>query len=352
MWRCRPVRARAKLAYPAATYGFSLASRAGEPDGMWCQMLVRACRHPSKHVYLSAVVSEPPCRPSQDATMPREHGIAGVPQRAERLTARRLVPVAAIVLLAVVVFAMGWHRQLSLETLVRHRASLDDFVNMHFAAALAVFIVVYVAVVALSIPGALILTITGGLLFGVVVGGVAVVVAATAGATIIFLVARGAFSQYVLRRAGPRLAKIVNGFCADAFSYLLFLRLVPVFPFFLVNLAPALVGVPVGTFVAATAIGIVPATFVFASLGAGLDSVVQAQDSMFQACVAAGRTDCRLNFEPSAVLTPQLIGALVSFGLLALVPVVVRRLVGRRGAVAADSGHGCETHAGAPREQA
>lgn len=282
--------------------------------------------------------------------MPREHGIAGVPRPAEHLTVRRLVPLAAIVLLAVVVYAMGWHRQLSLETLVRHRAALDDFVNMHYAAALAVFIAVYVAAVALSIPGALFLTIAGGLLFGVIVGGVVVVVAATAGATIIFLVARGAFSEYVVRRAGPRLTKIVNGFCADAFSYLLFLRLVPVFPFFLVNLAPALVGVRVSTFVAATAIGIVPATFVFASLGAGLDSVIQAQESMYQTCLALGRTDCRLNFEPAAVLTPQLIGALVALGLLALVPVVVRRLVARRNALAGDAAlaaRDCET-----REQA
>jgi uncharacterized membrane protein YdjX (TVP38/TMEM64 family) len=282
--------------------------------------------------------------------MPREHGIAGVPQPAERLMVRRLAPLAAIVLLAIVICAMGWHRQLSLETLVRHRAALDGFVNMHYVAALAVFIAVYVAAVALSIPGALFLTITGGLLFGVVVGGIAVVVAATAGATVIFLIARSAFSAYFVRRAGPRLAKIVNGFCADAFSYLLFLRLVPVFPFFLVNLAPALVGVRVGTFVAATAIGIVPATFVFASLGAGLDSAIQAQESMYQTCLALGRTDCQLNFEPAAALTPQLIGALVALGLLALVPVVVRRLIGRRGALAGDAAlaaRDCET-----REQA
>jgi len=270
--------------------------------------------------------------------MPREHGLAHMPQPAEHLTLRRLAPVAVIVLAAVAVFAMGWHRQLSLDTLVRHRAALDDFVNMHYAAALAVFVGIYVAAVSLSIPGSLFLTITGGLLFGAVVGGVAVVVAATTGATVIFLIARGAFSDYVVRRAGPRLSRVVSGFCADAFSYLLFLRLVPVFPFFLVNLAPALVGVPVGTFVAATAIGIVPATFVFASLGAGLDSVIQAQDSMYRACVAAGRADCRLDFDPAAALTPQLVGALIALGLLALVPVVVRRLVGRRGTLAGEAG--------------
>jgi uncharacterized membrane protein YdjX (TVP38/TMEM64 family) len=250
-----------------------------------------------------------------------------------RLTAQRVAPLAAIVLIGATVFALGWHRYLTLETLVHHRAALADFVSSHYAAALAAFVALYVTVVSLSVPGAVLLTIAGGLLFGTLVGGAAVVVAATAGATVIFLIARSAFGEYIVRRAGPRLSKIVDGFCADAFSYLLFLRLVPLFPFFLVNLAPALVGVRLSTFVGATAIGVIPATFVFASVGAGLDSVIQAQAST--ACVAGGRTDCRFDFDPAAVLTPQLAGALVALGLLALVPVVVRRVLARRAGVAA-----------------
>ena len=126
---------------------------------------------------------------------------------------------------------------------MRHRDALSAFVDAHYVAALAAFMALYITAVSLSIPGALFLTITGGFLFGVIVGGAAVVVAATIGAIVIFLVARSAFGEYVVRRAGPRLSKICDGFCADAFSYLLFLRLVPLFPFFLVNLAPALVGV-------------------------------------------------------------------------------------------------------------
>jgi len=277
--------------------------------------------------------------------MSGERGIAPIPaaRHATRLTVGRVAPVVVIALAAFLVFAMGWHRQLSLETLVRHRAALDDFVNAHFALALAAFVAIYVTAVSLSIPGAVFLTIAGGLLFGVIVGGAAVVVAATIGATVIFLIARSAFSDYVVRRAGPRLSKIVDGFCADAFSYLLFLRLVPVFPFFLVNLAPALVGVRVPIFIAATAIGVIPATFVFASVGAGLDSVIHAQSSMYDACVAAGRVDCRLDFDPAAALTPQLIGALIALGLLALVPVVLRRFVGRSATMAG----GCK-----PRDQA
>jgi uncharacterized membrane protein YdjX (TVP38/TMEM64 family) len=250
--------------------------------------------------------------------------------RPRRLTPARIVPVAAIVLAAVLVFTTGAHRQLSLETLVRHRDALMDFVDAHYVAALACFMAAYITAVSLSVPGALFLTIAGGFLFGVIVGGAAVVVSATIGASVIFLVARSAFGEYVVRRAGPRLSRILEGFCADAFSYLLFLRLVPLFPFFLVNLAPALVGVRLRTFVAATAIGIIPATMVFASVGAGLDSVIQAQASGYHACAAAGRSDCHFDFDPGAVLTPQLVAALVALGLLALVPVVVRRLAARR----------------------
>jgi uncharacterized membrane protein YdjX (TVP38/TMEM64 family) len=264
------------------------------------------------------------------ATMPPEHASAPAAQRTSRLTPARLAPVAVIVLVAAVVFVTGAHRHLSLETLVRHRDALSDFVDAHYAAALAAFIAVYITSVSLSIPGAVFLTIAGGFLFGVIAGGVAVVVAGTTGASVIFLIARSAFGEYVVRRAGPRLSKILDGFCADAFSYLLFLRLVPVFPFFLVNLAPALVGVRLRTFVAATALGIIPATFVFASVGAGLDSVIHVQASAYHACLAAGRTECRVDFDPSAALTPQLIGALVALGLLALVPVVVKRMSARR----------------------
>lgn len=279
--------------------------------------------------------------------MRRDGGFAGLPaadeepagRRAAHLRARRLAPVVVIVLLAVMVFAAGWHRQLSLETLVRHRAALDAFVDAHFAYAMAVFLAVYVAVVSLSIPGAVFLTIAGGVLFGVVAGSIAVVIGATAGATVIFLIARSAFSDYVVRRAGSRLGRIANGFCADAFSYLLFLRLVPLFPFFLVNLAPALVGVRVVTFVTATAIGIIPATVVFTSVGAGLDSVIQAQAAAYEACRAGNvGGDCRLDFNPAMVLTPQLIAALVALGVLALVPALVRRVMARR---ALHAGAGC-----------
>jgi uncharacterized membrane protein YdjX (TVP38/TMEM64 family) len=245
---------------------------------------------------------------------------------------RRFMPIVVLALLGTLVYAMGWHRELSLETLVRHRAAIDQFVGDHRLAAMAVFIAIYIGVVALSVPGAVFLTISGGFLFGVVAGGLASIVGATVGATCIFLIAKSAFGEFLLRRAGPVAAKLAEGFRADAFSYLLFLRLVPVFPFFLVNLAPALTGVKLRTFVAATALGIVPGTFAFALFGASLDSVIAAQEVPYRACLAAGGQGCRLDFDLKAAFTPQLLAALAALGIAALIPVAVKRFRGRAGA--------------------
>jgi uncharacterized membrane protein YdjX (TVP38/TMEM64 family) len=188
----------------------------------------------------------------------------------------------------------------------------------------------YVVVVGLSLPGAIWLTLTGGFLFGPWVGTAATVVSATIGATIILKIAQSALGEGLLRRAGPRAAKIAEGIQADAFNYLLFLRLVPAFPFFLVNLAAALVAVPLRTFIAATVIGIIPATFAFTLAGAGLDSVIAAQGATFDACVAMGRVDCRAHFNLSELLTWEVKFALVALGVVALVPVLVRRWRARR----------------------
>jgi uncharacterized membrane protein YdjX (TVP38/TMEM64 family) len=249
-----------------------------------------------------------------------------------RRLARRLLPLIAVVLLAGLAYYAFGHGGISLEALVRHRMAIEAFVAGHRVLAVLAFIAIYIAAVALSVPGALFLTMTGGFLFGLVVGATAATIGATAGATLIFLVARTALGEPLLRRVGPRASQLAKGFRDDAFSYLLFLRLVPAFPFFLVNLVPAFAGVWLGTFVGATALGIIPATFVYAFAGTGLDSVITAQKNSYQACLASGRSDCSLTFDAMDVLTPQLIGALVALGLLALVPVVVKRLRARRSA--------------------
>ncbi len=244
---------------------------------------------------------------------------------------RRLAPVAAVVLVMALVFSMGWHRFLSLDTLVRHRATIESFVAARYTLAIATFVAAYVAAVALSFPGASILTITGGVLFGWFAGALSAMLGATTGATVVFLIARGACGETILRRAGPLACKLAQGFRADAFSYLLFLRLVPVFPFWLVNLAPAVVGVRLATFVLATALGIIPATFAYALVGEGLDSIIAAQEAAYRACLAAGRPECRLDFSMSALVTPQLLAAFAALGVVALIPVAVRKWRARRG---------------------
>ncbi len=243
--------------------------------------------------------------------------------------ARRLLPLAVIVAAAVAAYVVFGRGAISLEALVRHRAAIDAFVTQHRALAVLAYVGIYAAAVSLSLPGAAFLTVTGGFLFGVATGAAAAVIGATAGATVIFLVARTALGEPLLKHAGARATQLAQGFRADAFSYLLFLRLVPAFPFFLVNLVPAFAGVRLSTFVAATTLGIIPGALVYAFAGTGLDSVIAAQKTSYDACLAAGRANCSLSFNAGDVLTPELIGALIALGLLALVPALVKRLRAR-----------------------
>ena len=242
---------------------------------------------------------------------------------------RRAVPLVAVLVASGAVIGLGLHRQLSFETVVRHHEALRAFIAGHELSAVAGYVTLYAVTITLSVPVGFYLTVIGGILFGTVLGGGAALVGATVGAIGIFLLAKSAVGEHLVRRAGPLAEKLADGFRADAFSYLLFLRLVPIFPFWLVNLVPALCGVSLATFAAATALGILPATFVFAFVGAGLDSVIVAQQAAYQSCVNAGRVDCRLAFHMNAAVTPQLLAALVALGVLALIPVVVKRLRAR-----------------------
>ena len=258
-------------------------------------------------------------------SVPADRPAAATPAPTPGRRAVRFLPLALIGLVSLTVIALGWHNHLSFAGLLASRAAIDAMVAGHPIAALAAFIGIYAVAVALSLPGAVFLTICGGAVFGAWAGGLAALVGATAGATAIFLIAKSALGEWLVRRAGQRYAKLASGFCADAFYYLLFLRLVPVFPFWLVNLAPALCGVRLATFVGATALGIIPGTFAFAVFGAGLDHAAAAQLAAYRACEAAGGTSCAVGFDPAAAATPQLIAGLVALGVLALVPVVVRR---------------------------
>ena len=246
---------------------------------------------------------------------------------------RRVCPLVLVVVVSAVIFAMGWHRQLSFETIAHHHEGLRDFIALHEASAVAAYVALYIVLVALSVPVGFYFTVIGGILFGAVLGGVAALVGATVGAIGIFLIARSAVGEHLVRRAGPLAEKLARNFRADAFSYLLFLRLVPIFPFWLVNLVSALAGVRLATFASATALGIVPATFAFAFVGAGLDSVIAAQQAAYRSCVAAGRADCRLTFHMNAAITPELLAALAALGVVALIPVVLRRMRARKSVI-------------------
>jgi len=205
-------------------------------------------------------------------------------------------------------FALGGNDYVNIETVKRHRDSLRAFVDAHRAAAPLIAFLLYAASTAFSLPIAILLSLTIGFLFGRWAGTLIVVGAATLGATILFLAARYLFADAARKRMGHVGARINAGFTENAFLYLLFLRLVPLFPFFLVNLAPAFTTIPVSTFVIATAIGIIPGTFVFVNLGQALSSI----ESL------------------SGLLSPQLAGSLVLLAVLALVPVVVRKIRSRQ----------------------
>jgi uncharacterized membrane protein YdjX (TVP38/TMEM64 family) len=245
----------------------------------------------------------------------------------------RFGPPIAIAALTVLALAMGWHRQITLENVVAARERFHTMLGEHPVFSLLAYVGIYIAMVALSLPGGLILTATGGLLFGWLAGGIASVVAATIGATIIFLIARTALGDALSARAAPWLASLREGFKQDALSYLLFLRLVPAFPFWFVNIAPAIVGVPLKTYVVATFIGIIPGTFAFASAGAGLDSIIAAAKAEHAACVAAnGPSACKLALHASLLVTKELMLALVLLGIMALIPVVLKKWRGSHAA--------------------
>lgn len=243
-----------------------------------------------------------------------------------RGTALRLLPFVFVAVFAVLAYLAAGSGGISFEALVHHRTIIDALVTQHPVLAILAYTAIYIATVAFSLPGAAFLTVVGGFLFGFLVGTAAAIVGATVGATLIFLVARTALGEPLLRRASPRASQLAKDFREDAFSYLLFLRLVPAFPFFLVNLVPAFAGVRLGPFVAATALGVIPAAAAFALAGTGLDSVIAAQKDTYYQCVASGSPSCRMIFDAGDVLTPRMIIALVALGLLALAPVVVKHL--------------------------
>jgi uncharacterized membrane protein YdjX (TVP38/TMEM64 family) len=249
-------------------------------------------------------------------------------KKEERSFLSRWAPLLLLLALIALVIAMGWHRYLSLEVLAENRERMQAFVSANYLVAVLIFIGIYAAAVAMSLPGGLIMTVAGGFIFGPIFGGVIVVIAATIGATAIFLIARSALGDALAKRAGPRLDALRSGFQENALNYLLFLRLVPAFPFWLVNLAPAFLGVKLRTYVIGTFFGIMPGTFAFAFAGGGLDSIIESQQAVYDACVARQSGACEFRIDPSALVTTELLIAFAALGVVAIIPVTFRRFRG------------------------
>ncbi len=205
-------------------------------------------------------------------------------------------------------FAFDLNQYLSLEELRQRRDQLLAFTDDHLIAMIAAYMGIYILMAALSVPGAAVLTLAGGALFGVVAGTIAVSFASTIGATLVFLAARFLFRDSVQKRFGKRLEAINRGVARDGAFYLLALRLVPVFPFWVINLVMALTPIRTWTYFWVSQLGMLPATIVYVNAGTQL-----------------GRID-----GTGDILSPQLIGAFVLLGLLPLILRWTLRFLKRR----------------------
>ena len=232
----------------------------------------------------------------------------GVSKRSGRLSLRRTAPLMVIAVAILLFFALGFNQYLGFDALKENRHALLEWREHNQIAAVLIFIIGYAVVVALSLPGAVWMSIGGGFVFGTIASTLYVVVAASIGATLVFLAARYALRDYLRSKAGLAVRKMEGGFRENALSYLLFLRLIPVFPFWLVNLVPAFLGVPLHTYVIGTFLGIIPGSFVYSLVGNGLGAVIDAGE----------RPDLSIIFDPTILLP------IIGLAILALLPIAYK----------------------------
>lgn len=230
----------------------------------------------------------------------------------------RLVPLLVLIIGLVAFFALDLKHFLTLDLLKENRVALKQWVGAHQLQAAALFVAAYVVVAAFSLPIASLVSIAGGFLFGSVDGAIWIVAGATVGSSILFLAAKSALGDPLRARFGARIKAMEAGFRANAISYMLLLRLVPLFPFWLVNLAAAFTGVGLGIFVVTTAVGIVPGAFVFASIGNGLNALFDAGEKPDLSLMAL-------------LAKPDFYIPIVGLTLLSLIPIVYRAFAPRKG---------------------
>ncbi|GAB5388694.1 MAG: VTT domain-containing protein [Alphaproteobacteria bacterium] len=188
---------------------------------------------------------------------------------------KRFLPLVILVLGLIAFFASGLHKELTLDRLASEYETLTTFVADTFVLAAGGYMLAYALTTAFSLPLGTVMTVAGGVLFGAITGTILTVLGATTGAVAVFIAAKTALANVMRAKAGKLANQLIEGFKKDAFNYMLFLRLVPLFPFWLVNIVPALAGVRLSTYAIATLIGIIPGTFVYVSVGNGFGAVLE-----------------------------------------------------------------------------
>ncbi|MEM5502922.1 TVP38/TMEM64 family protein [Ahrensia kielensis] len=227
---------------------------------------------------------------------------------------KRYLPVAVILGGLGLGYAFGLNEYFSLSFLAEQREALSAYVEANYVRALLSFGALYAVATAFSFPAASILTIFGGFLFGWLVGGIVVAISATLGATVLFIAAKTAFGDFLKEKVGGRVKNLADGFEKNAFTYLIVLRIAPILPFFIMNIAPALFNVPLRSYVAGTFIGILPGVFAYAYLGQGVESVlIAAQESGQEASVAD-------------LVTTEITLAFAALAIVAVIPTIVKKL--------------------------
>lgn len=240
-------------------------------------------------------------------------------------TLRRWLPLAAFAVLIALIAATGAYKVLSFGALVENYGALQSYIAENFWQAIALYALIYIVAVALSFPAAWVLTVSGGIFFGWWITGFATIISATLGAAILFWITSTSLGAQLRESAGPFVQKIRKNMQDDAINYMLFLRLVPAFPFTLVNIVPAILGVPFKIFFWTTLFGIAPGTFAYAYAGVGVASLVEAQAIAFTNCMTTVGSGCGFSLAPGDLVTPQLLIAFTALGLVSLMPIVIKR---------------------------
>ena len=226
---------------------------------------------------------------------------------------RRFLPLIVFVAVVAIFFASGLDHSLTFDALRDNHSNLHDYIIGQGVFGISLYILIYTLSVTFSFPGTAVLTIAGGLIFGQWFGTFYAIVGATLGSIGLFLIARMVLEDVLKKRAGSALKKMEAGFQENALSYLLVLRLIPLFPFFLVNIVPALLGINLRTYVTGTFFGIMPGSFVYATVGAGLGSVFERNEK----------------FSMQGILTPEIMAALIGLAVLALLPVGYKKFLAK-----------------------